>query len=287
MPDNFDPFSTVLSTGATNGLALSDEDLAKMFSDNSPATVNTQKALAENVKMPAPAPTNNDNLATAAATAPTAKNSALPVKMDTTNQDSVNTSIANMLQQGGNTSNFGVTGDSFGDIIKAFKPSQGGGFGAGIAKIGEYLNSPEGIEMIGGLISKQNPYAGLSMVNKGEQMRQALMQRNMPLAPADKAKLLAELSKNNVDIQKFMTDYGLRAQDIENQKAKTASEITKNQADIANQQAERQQSAQNLAEKEYEDDLNARGIVGKTLAPTPKRPISGQTSSNVSWRVVQ
>ena len=114
----------------------------------------------------------------------------------------VNTSksILNTLLQPTTSSTFGVLGDSTGAIINAFKPSQGGGFWSGVGKIGEYLNTPEGKEIIGGLISKQNPYAGAYMVNNAEEQKQALMARNAPISNTDKMKMAVELAKTSGDL---------------------------------------------------------------------------------------
>ena len=202
----------------------------------------------------------------------------------------VNTSksILNTLLQPKTSSTFGVSGDSTDAIINAFKPSQGGGFWSGVGKIGEYLNTPEGKEIIGGLISKQNPYAGAYMVNNAEAQKQALMARNAPISNTDKMKMAVELAKTSGDLnlelrkmgissQEFQQTYGMKGQELANEKAKT--NIQQQQADTEQQRLAVEQQRAATEEKKANQDLNQMPV--DKLIETYKGKISPEDAATL------
>ena len=160
-----------------------------------------------------------------------------------------------------------VSQPGFGDIYNSFKT---GGAKSGISKVVDYLNSPEGIQLVGGLVSHDKPYAGLSMVNNAQDQIKARQAYNMaskaPLSNSEKYKMAVEMSKNDAELkmnlakmgldwQKYTTESGQKAQEIANaakdtairqQEANTGAQ--KATADVSNQKTERQQEAQKTAE---------------------------------------
>jgi hypothetical protein len=147
----------------------------------------------------------------------------------------------------------------FGDIIKSFRPSQGGGFGKGITKIGEYLNSPEGQQIIGGLISRDKPYGGAYMVDKAQdQIRQQnafRISQNAPLSKGDRLKALIDLGKNQPEIIKAIAalkESGARVPLMQ-------SETEKNKAEAAAtpQKLELEKQMQAITAKKNELDYEA------------------------------
>ena len=160
-----------------------------------------------------------------------------------------------------------VSQPGFGDIYNSFKT---GGAKSGLSKVVDYLNSPEGIQLVGGLVSHDKPYAGLSMVNNAQDQIKARQAYNMaskaPLSNSEKYKMAVEMSKNDAELkmnlqkmgldwQKYTTESQHKAQEIANaakdtaikqQEANTGTQ--KATADVNNQQTERQQESQKTAE---------------------------------------
>ena len=153
------------------------------------------------------------------------------------------------------------TQPGFMDIYNGFKT---GGLSGGMAKVIDYLNSPEGKEIVGGLISKQNPYAGAYMVDKAEQQKQMMAQANM-MSLNDKMKLATELvtkgddrsiemAKMLIGQDQFQKTFGQKNQEIANEKAKT--NIQQQQADTEQQRLAVEQQRAATEEKKANQDLN-------------------------------
>jgi len=86
-----------------------------------------------------------------------------------------------------------------GDIIKSFKRK--GGFGRGMGMIAKYIASPEGQQIIGGLISNYKPYAGKYLVdtaqNRMKANQESMAQYNTPISKSDRIKNAIEYLKMN------------------------------------------------------------------------------------------
>ena len=147
----------------------------------------------------------------------------------------------------------------FGDIINAFKE---GGAKSGFSKVGEYLNSPEGIQLIGGLVSSSKPYAGLSMVDSAQKSIQARNAANLaaqaPLSNADKYKLALEMSHNDVDLKMNMAKLGLdwNKFNVESGQKNQEIGIQQQNSDIEKQKLAIEQKKAAVEEQKANQDLN-------------------------------
>ena len=124
------------------------------------------------------------------------------------------------------------TQPGFDDIYNGFKE---GGVAGGVKSLANYLNSPDGQEIVGGLISKQNPYAGKFMVDNAEQKKNIALQNNMPLSKSQLAPILAELYKTEqetgakkgalgFDFEKFLVENGMKSKEFKETQNKNLNE---------------------------------------------------------------
>ena len=166
-------------------------------------------------------------------------------KSDTPQKSYINDIMGSLLAP---TSNYNQPG--FGDIINSFKT---GGVGAGVGKIDEYFNSPEGRQIIGGLVSAHNPYAGDYMVKQAEQQKQLMAQRNMPISNVDKMKMAVELAKTSGDLDLELRKMGISSDEFKKTFGQKEKEFTTTSAQKDKEIATQQQNADLAAKKQNQE----------------------------------
>ena len=232
---------------------LTDEDLAKMFGQNS-----GQGPTVASAPDSSDAPTDVD----------LAKSAATPI--DEPASESFVKKLYSDNQPASAPTNFGDVINSF--VTPKNDDQQPHGFMAGITKLGDYLATPEGRQLIGGLVSKQNPEAGLYMVNQAEKDRQRMLEQNAPISKTDKYKMAMEGAKNidevkqralsmGIDWKKFMADMGIKESNLANETAKT--EIERQNAAVSKQNADTDKARLGLENKKTEADIAKTGYEEK------------------------